>query len=425
MEIESEPPESIHYPTASIIIGDSRSMPELEDSSVSLVVTSPPYWHIKDYGTERQIGFGQSLHDYLRAIYQVWQECFRVLEPGRRLCINVGDQFARATVYGRYKVIPIHAEIISQCEQIGFDFMGSIIWQKKTTVNTSGGAPIMGSYPHPPNGIVELDYEHILLFKKPGPPSKIPKETKEASVLTKEEWKLFFSGHWHFKGTRQVGHEAMFPEELPRRLIRMFSFVGENVLDPFLGSGTTAKVALDLGRNAVGYEINREFVQVIREKIGGRIDARMRIENRTATTVDLHSFTSFDYEPRLQNADPPRDPEDGKRKQDETFKVVDILDDHTLKLKDGRTIGFLGVDFGEGGEVGATLDYLRGRVRGKQVILKFDEGHPEDMAYVYLKNRIFINAHLIRSGLGKLDRTVDHRLRKKFDGFHASAGGTT
>jgi DNA modification methylase len=150
----------------------------------------------------------------LRDLYYVWQECFRVLREGSRLCINIGDQFARAAVYGRYKVIPLHAEFIAQGEQIGFDFMGSVIWQKKTTMNTSGGANVMGSYPYPPNGIVEIDYEFIHIFKKPGKSKKVLPETKEASKLTKEEWKEYFAGHWYFGGARQLGHEAMFPQEL-------------------------------------------------------------------------------------------------------------------------------------------------------------------------------------------------------------------
>ncbi|HZE21382.1 MAG TPA: DNA methyltransferase, partial [Desulfobaccales bacterium] len=144
---------------AKIIIGDSRVMTDLDDASVDLVVTSPPYWHIKDYGVPGQVGYGQSLHEYLRDLYRTWREGFRVLREGARLCLNIGDQFARATVYGRYKVIPLHAEFIHQCEHLGFDFMGSIIWQKKTTMNPSGGAVVMGSYPYPPNGIVEIDYE--------------------------------------------------------------------------------------------------------------------------------------------------------------------------------------------------------------------------------------------------------------------------
>ncbi|MFN3263930.1 MAG: DNA methyltransferase, partial [Aquificaceae bacterium] len=137
---------------ARLYIADARSMEELEDESVDLVVTSPPYWHIKDYGVEGQIGYGQSLHKYLKDLYLVFRECFRVLKGGTKLCINIGDQFARSVVYGKYKVIPLHAEVISMCEQIGFDYMGAIIWQKKTTMNTTGGANIMGSFPYPPNG---------------------------------------------------------------------------------------------------------------------------------------------------------------------------------------------------------------------------------------------------------------------------------
>jgi len=117
---------------AKIIIGDSRSMKEIRGEMIDLIVTSPPYWHIKDYGIPGQIGYGETLHEYLKNLYYVWSESYRVLKKGRRLCINIGDQFARSIIYGRYKVIPIHAEFITQCEKIGFDFMGSIIWQKKT-----------------------------------------------------------------------------------------------------------------------------------------------------------------------------------------------------------------------------------------------------------------------------------------------------
>jgi len=234
-----------------VIIGDSRSMIEVQDDSIGLVVTSPPYWNIKDYGLNGQIGYGQTLHEYLKDLYRVWKECFRALLPGRRLCVNIGDQFARSIIYGRYKVIPLHAEIISQCEDIGFDYMGSIIWQKKTTMNTTGGATVMGSYPYPPNGLIEIDYEFILIFKKPGNANNVAKEIKAESILSKEEWKKYFTGHWNFGGAKQIEHEAMFPDELPFRLIKMFTFVGDTVLDPFLGSGTTIKVASQLKRNSV------------------------------------------------------------------------------------------------------------------------------------------------------------------------------
>lgn len=251
-----------------IIIGDSRSMSEVKDGSVHIIVTSPPYWQVKDYGDEKQIGFHNTYEEYIENLNSVWAECYRVLHPGCRMVVNIGDQFARAVTYGRYKVIPIREEIIRFCESVGFDYMGAIIWQKKTTMNTTGGASVMGSFPYPRNGMVEIDYEFILLFKKLGKSPIVSKEIKEQSQLTKEEWRKCFTGHWNFAGEKQTTHIAMFPEELPRRIIRMFSFVGETVLDPFLGSGTTTKVARELQRNSIGYEINKDYLLTINEKAG-------------------------------------------------------------------------------------------------------------------------------------------------------------
>jgi len=250
-----------------IIIGDSRRMIEAPDNSVRLVVTSPPYWQLKDYGAREQIGFDDTYEDYINNLNLVWDECRRVLHDGCRLCVNIGDQFARAVYYGRYKVIPIRTEIIRFCETIGFDYMGAIIWKKITTCNTTGGAVIMGSFPYPRNGILKLDYEFILIFKKYGAPPKVSDEAKEKSRMTTEEWNQYFSGHWSFSGEKQDRHIAMFPEELPKRLIRMFSFAGETVLDPFLGSGTTCLAAKRLERNSIGYEINADFAPIILDKV--------------------------------------------------------------------------------------------------------------------------------------------------------------
>ena len=204
-----------------IINGDSRKMQELEDESIHLIITSPPYWQLKDYGSANQLGFNESYESYINNLNLVWNESFRVLHKGCRLCVNIGDQFARAVYYGRYKVIPIRTEIIKFCESKGFDYMGAIIWQKVTTSNTTGGATIMGSFPYPRNGILKIDYEFILLFKKPGTPPKPAKEFKKLSEMTKDEWNTYFQGHWNFGGARQDNHLAMFPEELPKRLIKM------------------------------------------------------------------------------------------------------------------------------------------------------------------------------------------------------------
>lgn len=256
-----------------IIFGDSRYIDELNDNSIQLVVTSPPYWQVKDYNTKGQVGFNQSYPEYIKSLNQVWSECFRVLEPGCRMCINVGDQFTRASIYGRYKIIPIREEIIRFCESIGFDYMGAIIWQKVTTCNTSGGASVMGSFPYPRNGILKLDYEFILIFKKPGKTGrKIDKSIKRLSRISNDEWKEWFSGHWYFPGEKQNEHIAMFPVELPRRLIKMFTFAGETVLDPFLGSGTTSSAALLTDRNSIGYELDKDLKNTILNKLNSKIN---------------------------------------------------------------------------------------------------------------------------------------------------------
>ncbi len=402
---------------AKIIIGDSRRMPEVADGAVDLVVTSPPYWQIKDYGAAGQSGFGQSLHEYLQDLYHTWRECFRLLRPGSRLCLNIGDQFARTKVYGRYKIIPLHAECIAQCEEIGFDFLGAIIWRKKTTMNPTGGAVIMGSYPFPPNGLLEIDYEFIQIFKKPGPGRRVTPEVKAAARLTKEEWKEYFAGHWQFGGAHKLGHEARFPEELPRRLIRMFTFPGDTVLDPFLGSGTTAKAALNLGRRAVGYEINAAYLDLIKESIGcppdlsgGRAD--IQIMARRSQRLDLPDPL---YLPRIQEARPQLAPEAFAAQRDRLYKVVEITTTGRIRVDSGQTVGFLGVKVVQEAEV---RRYLTERLLGKFVILKFDGGEPPDKksleAYVYLKNKIFINAHLIKAGLAEADTTIGHRLKDKF-----------
>ena len=250
-----------------LINGDSRNMSLIPTESVQLIVTSPPYWQLKDYGADKQIGFNDTYEEYINNLNLVWNECFRVLEPGCRLCVNIGDQFARTVYYGRYKVIPIHSEIIRFCETAGFDYMGSIVWQKPTSMHTTGGQQVMGSFPYPRGGIVKIDFEHILLFKKVGKASPVSKEIREASKLSAEEWNEYFCSHWTFGGARQDKHIAVFPEELPKRLIKMFSFVGDTVLDPFMGSGTTALAARNLGRNSVGYEINKSFQKFYDDKV--------------------------------------------------------------------------------------------------------------------------------------------------------------
>jgi len=416
-----------------IINGDSRQMSELNDESVHLIATSPPYWQLKDYGTENQIGFHDDYETYINHLNLTWQECFRVLHKGCRLCINIGDQFARSTYYGRYKIIPIHTEIIKFCEMIGFDFMGQIIWQKATTMNTSGGASIMGSYPNPRNGIVKLDFEYILLFKKQGNAPKPTKEQKENSAMTNEEWNTYFNGHWYFSGAKQDKHLAMFPEELPHRLIKMFSFPGETVLDPFMGSGTTALAARNLNRNSVGYEINPDFIPIIKEKIGTddaftkvetviikqpelKTDFEKHIKELPYQFVDTHKLDKKIDVKKIQYGSKIDANSTGKR--EEFFSVKEIISPELVRLSNDLTIRLIGIKQSPTIN-GKAIEYLINKVRGKKVFLKYDEiKHDNDnnlMAYLYLENKTFINAHLLKENLALVDNSIDFKYKTKFN----------
>jgi site-specific DNA-methyltransferase (adenine-specific) len=252
-----------------IYFADSRSMAEVADASVHLVVTSPPYWCIKDYDHPAQIGHEQPYDDYLADLTRVLSECHRALHPGCRAAVNLGDQYLRASEHGRYRVQPIPADVIRTGLSLGFDFMGNIIWQKISTTKTSGGGALMGSMYYPKDGHVTYEHEYIILLRKQGRWPKPTPEQQERSRLTKEQRSEWFRGIWRIAPERQSGgHGAVFAIEVPRRLIRMYSFWGETVLDPFLGTGTTSLAAELEGRSSVGYELNEAFRPLIEAKLG-------------------------------------------------------------------------------------------------------------------------------------------------------------
>ena len=402
-------------------------MRELEDGSIHLILTSPPYWQLKDYGSAGQIGFCNTYEEYINNLNLVWSECHRTLHDGCRLCINIGDQFARAAHYGRYKVIPIRTEIIRFCETIGFDYMGAIIWQKVTTTNTSGGGSVMGSFPHPRNGVVKLDYEFILLFKKHGKAPVASAALKERSKLTTEEWNSFFSGHWNFPGERQSAHLAALPVELPRRLIRMFSMVGDCVLDPFLGSGTTSRAAAETERNSFGYEVNADYLPVIETSLAG---LSVEVEQRTREDGDfderLERLPYRFHDPvrceRRRGARPL--PSYGSKisgteetSLDELHSVTQISAPDSIVLDTGQKVHLIGIKALKRTKRRAEA-HLEQLVKGRKVYLRFDDharkANGAVWAYLYLQNRTPINRHLIRSGLVGVDTSRDYRFKKDF-----------
>jgi DNA modification methylase len=415
-----------------IINGDSRKMTELKDSSVHLVITSPPYWQLKDYGSSNQIGYHESYESYINNLNLVWKECYRVLHPGCRLCVNIGDQFARSVYYGRYKVIPIREEIIKFCENVGFDYMGAVIWQKVTTSNTTGGGVQMGSYPYPRNGILKLDYEFILIFKKLGDAPKPSRENKELSKMTAEEWNTFFAGHWNFAGARQDNHIAMFPEELPRRLIKMFSFVGDTVLDPFAGSGTTNLAAKNLSRNSIGYEINAEFIPVIKQKL--HVNQKDILET-SYEFVKQETIINFEEEinklPYIfkdpHTLDKKVDPKklqfgskidkDGSTKREEFFTVKEVISSTKIRLNNNLIIKLIGI-MEDPVINGEATKFLIEKTKGHRVFIKFDNVKYDNennlLCYLYLENKTFINAHLIKNGFVHADCETDFKYKEKF-----------
>lgn len=415
-----------------IVNGDSRKMDLVDSGTVHLVVTSPPYWQLKDYGPGSQIGYHHSYEDYINNLNLVWKECYRVLYPGCRLCVNIGDQFARSTYYGRYKVIPIREEIIKFCEISGFDYMGAVIWQKITTSNTSGGGIQMGSYPYPRNGILKLDYEFILLFKKPGEAPKPSMEFKELSKMSANEWNTYFAGHWNFTGARQDKHIAMFPEELPKRLIKMFSFVGDTVLDPFSGSGTTNLAAKNLDRSSIGYEINPEFIPIIRQKLGVN---QTDIHGTTFEFFSLIEFLDFSAEiaqlPYIfkdpyaldKKVDPKKyrygskiDKESGG-KREELFTIKEVTGPEKIRLSNDLIIKLMGIK--EDPKVnGKATEFLIKKTKGKRVFIRYDQTKYDKsnnlLCYLYLENKTFINAHLLKNRLVIVDESIDFKYKKKF-----------
>lgn len=253
--------------THKIIFGDSENiLRKCSDNTFQLMVTSPPYWNVRDYEVENQIGFGESLETYLQRLNGVWGEVVRTLLPDGKIAVNIGNVYYNWEQEKRKTTANLAYLIWKQLDEYqDLRFMGTIYWQKTTSRN---GAVLFGSYPYPTNFMISSAVEPIHIFRKVGE-RVVPKEIKEESKVTKEEFRSFRDAIWYINGVEDK-HAAAFPYELPANLIKMFSYVGDTILDPFVGSGTTSKAAIDLGRNSVGIELNPNFRTIIENKISAK-----------------------------------------------------------------------------------------------------------------------------------------------------------
>lgn len=251
-----------------LFLGDARDLSMLDDGTVDLVVTSPPYWTLKDYvGSDGQLGDIGDYDEFNDQLARVWSECYRLLTPGGRLIVNVGDVCLSRRVHGRHAVVPLHATIQERCREIGFDNLAPIIWHKIANAKfEAGGGGFLGK-PYEPNAVIKNDIEYVLMQRKPGGYRSPSVEKRLLSVIGERDHKAWFRQIWNLPGASTRHHPAPFPVDFASRLIRMFSFVGDTVLDPFMGSGTTAIAASRWGRNSVGVELERDYMGIATSRL--------------------------------------------------------------------------------------------------------------------------------------------------------------
>ncbi len=252
-----------------LIQGDARDLTFLDDESIHLVVTSPPYWTLKRYQENpNQMGHIQDYEEFIGELSKVWKECYRVLVPGGRLVCIVGDVCLSRKSYGRHVVVPLHADIVVSCRKIGFDNLNPIIWHKisNATYEVKNGSKFLGK-PYEPNAIIKNDIEFILMQRKPGGYRKPTLEQRRLSMIDKKDFEEWFQQFWTISGASTREHPAPFPIDIASRLIRMFSFYGDIVLDPFCGTGTTMLAAIKQGRNSIGIEIEPLYCQIIIKRL--------------------------------------------------------------------------------------------------------------------------------------------------------------
>jgi DNA modification methylase len=252
-----------------IIQGDARDLSFIPDESIHLIVTSPPYWILKKYREHPcQLGHIDDYEKFIAELSKVWKHCYRILVSGGRLVCVVGDVCLARRKFGRHVVVPLHADIAVSCKKIGFDNLNPIIWYKiaKATYEVDNGTKFFGK-PYEPNAIIKNDIEFILMQRKPGGYRKPTIEQRQLSRIDKKDYDAWFRQIWDIPGASTKNHPAPFPLELAYRLVSMFSFWGDTVLDPFCGTGTTMLAAMRANRHSIGVEIDPEYCQMILKRL--------------------------------------------------------------------------------------------------------------------------------------------------------------
>lgn len=253
-----------------LYLKDSRNLSFIPDKSVHLILTSPPYWNLKEYERgENQLGIIEDYQTFIKELNKVWKECYRILVPGGRIVCVVGDVCLSRRKYGKHTVIPLHADIMVECRKIGFDNLNPILWHKisnaKFEANTASS--FLGK-PYEPNAIIKNDMEYIIMERKPGGYRSPSEKQRQESMISKEDFQSWFTQIWDLPGaSTKNGHPAPFPLKLAKRLIKMFSFVDDIVVDPFCGSGTSMLAAVECSRNSIGIETEKKYWEIAKKRM--------------------------------------------------------------------------------------------------------------------------------------------------------------
>ncbi len=297
-------------------VGDARDLSWIPDESVHLVVTSPPYWTLKEYapGNDDQMGHFQDYEHFLSELDRVWRECRRVLAGGGRVCCVVGDICIPRKKAGRHYLVPLHADIQVRARRVGLDCLQPILWNKianGVTEAEGNGAGFYGK-PYQPGGIIKNDIEYILFLRKGGEYRSVPTIQKALSMLTRDEMKTWQRSIWtDLRGaSTRDGHPAPYPVELAERLIKLFSFAGDTVLDPFAGTGSTSQAAIMAGRNSIANEIEPAYIEIARQRIL-KAARQHRVAGAIEAEVLIDGFDESSHTTGLPAAD--RIPEDLRR----------------------------------------------------------------------------------------------------------------
>ncbi len=280
-----------------LVQGDVRDLSYIPDESIHLVVTSPPYWSLKRYNeSEGQLGHIEEYETFLAELDRVWKETFRILVPGGRLVCVVGDVcLSRRENNGRHTVVPLHADICVQCRRLGFDNLNPIIWHKisNASYEVSNGSRFLGK-PYEPNAIIKNDIEFILMQRKPGGYRKPTEDQRRLSMISKEKFDIWFQQFWNITGASTKSHPAPYPLELASRLVQMFSFTSDTVLNPFCGTATTMVAALKHGRNSIGVELDDAYCKLASERLAaestslfGRTQVQFELKQNKSTVQNL------------------------------------------------------------------------------------------------------------------------------------------